>query len=294
MTVERVHVVSGNGAALDSITRDEKVTLLREHGAVLLRGFAVDTEEFRKLAIELGCNFYNMTLDPKVRKIVSNDGMIAGVIEGNRAMPMHMERGYSPLRPELAFFHVLQPSPVGGESLLCSGARVLDIMRPSLVDHLRTKRLKYRHTWEPEAWRGRYGNTKEDVARLFSRHPGVVEFHFDGDLLRYTFVAPGIVKSRLGGREGFCNNLIGQWLVGNGPEELRPPAAHDHTVCFEDDEVISPELWEEVTATVRTATEIHPIEPKDVVMIDNYRFMHGREAFEGTRVMHTIMADARM
>lgn len=290
---QRVHVVRGHGEPLSSLPPEHRVALVREHGAVLFRGFTVDTGAFRDLATQLGCNFYNMSLDPRIRELISSDGMVAGVIKGNRPLPLHMERGYSPLKPELVLFHVVKPSPVGGESLLCSGARVLEVMAPTLVKQLRTKRLKYQHTWEPEAWRGRYGNTPAEVEKLFSRISGIVEFRFDGDLLHYTYVVSAIVRSRLAGDgEAFCNNFLGAWLIRNGPPETRPPQAYDHAVMFEDDEPITAELFEEVSAAVYQSTETHPIEAGDVVVLDNYRFMHGRKAFEGERVMHTIMADA--
>lgn len=290
MTGRGVAVVTGRGP-LSSIARDEKVALLREHGGVLFRGFQVDTEEFRRTAEELGRGFYNMALDPRIRELVTPDGVVAGVLKGNGALPLHMERGYSPLKPELVMFHVLEPSPVGGESLLCSGSRVLEALAPATADRFRKVRLKYRHTWEPQAWQGRYGATPDDVARLFSARPDIVEFRFEGDLLHYIYVVPAIVRSRLGGGEGFVNNLEGAWEVQHAPRATRR-AVHEHAVLFEDDQPMTQELVDEVHAAVVRATEVFPLEPCDVVVLDNYRVMHGRRAFEGPRVMHTIMADA--
>jgi alpha-ketoglutarate-dependent taurine dioxygenase len=286
-----VHVVSGQRQPLSSLTRDQKIALVREHGAVLFRGFDVDTAAFRRVAEELGRDFYNMSLDPRIRELVSSDGMVAGVIKGTRALPLHMERGYSPLKPELVMFHVVKPSASGGESLLCNGTRVLDELAPATLDRFRNKRLKYRHTWEPEAWQGRYGRTPDDVARLFATIPDVAEFHFEGDLLHYSYVVSAIVRSRLGGREAFCNNLEGAWRVQHGSAETRP-AVHDHAVMFEDDEPITEALVQEVHDAVARATQAQAIEAADVFVIDNYRYMHGRAAFEGERTMHTIMADA--
>ncbi|CAN5910604.1 TauD/TfdA family dioxygenase [soil metagenome] len=293
MTVERVHVLLGRGGAPSSISRDQKIALLREHGALLLRGFSIDTERAREIALELGRNFYNMQLDPKIRELVSEDGIVAGVLKGTAALPMHMERGYSPLKPELVFFHVVQPSLTGGESLLCSGSRALEEMSPSIQALLRSKRLKYQHAWEPQAWMGRYGKTKEEVATLLSQNPSIVELHFDGDVLHYQYVVSAIVKSRLGGREAFCNNFIGAYLVHHATGVDRPPAVYDHSVRFEDDTEITKELFDEVRASVGRAIEAHPIEAGDVVVLDNYRFMHGRNAFEGKRVMHAMFADAQ-
>jgi alpha-ketoglutarate-dependent taurine dioxygenase len=293
MTTERVHVVDGRGTQLSALSRDEKIALVREHGGLLLRGFDADSERVRELALELGCNFYNMSLDPRVRELVTKDGMVAGVLKGTGSLPLHMERGYSPLKPELVLFHMLKPSPVGGESLLCSGARVIDELKPTVLETLRTKRLKYRHAWEPEAWRGRYGATPEDVARLFAGIPAVVEHRFEGDVLHYTYVVSAIVRSRLGGREAFANNFLGAWLIEHAPKDKRPPAIYEHSMRFEDDSPISAELFGDVQDAVRRATEAHDLQAGDIVLLDNYRFMHGRNAFEGERVMHTIMADAR-
>ncbi|MEJ7596930.1 MAG: TauD/TfdA family dioxygenase [Kofleriaceae bacterium] len=286
-----VQIVEGHGAPLSSISRADKLALLREHGGVVFTGFEVDSAAFRHTADELGRSFYNMSLDPRVRQLVTADGVVAGVLKGSAALPLHMERGYSPLRPELVMFHVVTPSTVGGESLMCHGARVLAALSPATRDRLRASRLLYRHTWEPEAWQGRYGTTPDEVARLFERTPGIVGFRFDGELLHYDYVISAIVRSRLGGDEGFVNNLEGMWDVQNAPRALLR-AVHAHSVQFEDGEPISQDLIDEVHAAVVSSTETHQTRACDVIVLDNYRVMHGRRAFEGERVMHTIMADA--
>lgn len=286
------HVVAGSGAELTSVSAAAKVSLLREHGAVLFRGFAVDTDGFRAVANEIGRGFYNMALDPRIREMVSADGVVAGVLKGTTALPLHMERGYSPLKPELVMFHVVQPAPVGGESLLCHGARVLEEMPAALVEMFRTKRLMYRHTWEPAAWQSRYGETPDEVLARFAQYPEVIDVRFDGDLLHYTYVTSAIVRSRLSGIEGFCNNLEGAWEVQNAPSETRR-AVHDHAVLFEDGEPITATLIDDVHEAVVRATETHDQEAGDLIVADNFRVMHARKAFEGPRVMHTIMADLR-
>ncbi len=285
-------VVRGHGAPLSSISRDDKIALLREHGSVLFRGFALDEAAFRELSAELGARFYNMSLDPRIREMVSSDGVVAGVLKGQNALPLHMERGYSPLRPELVMFHVLQPSPVGGESLLCRGARVLDELAPATVARFRAHRLVYRHTWEPQAGQGRYGETPADVDALFAGRDDILEHRFEGDLLHYTYAVPAIVRSRLGGGDGFVNNLEGAWELQHASHENRR-AVHAHSVGFEDGEELTQALVDEVHDAVVRATEVHVLEPGDVEVLDNYRVMHGRHAYEGTRIMHTIMADAR-
>ena len=284
-------IVTGRGEELTAIARDDKIALVREHGGVIFRGFRVATPEFLVVARALGHRFYNMALDPKIRELVTADGMVAGALKGTSALPLHMERGYSPLKPELVLFHVLQPSAAGGESLLCHGARALEALPAATADRLRTKRLKYRHTWEPEAWRGRYGATPDDVTRLFAGNPDIVEHRFEGDLLHYSYLVPAIVRSRLGGGEAFANSLEGTWEMMHASRETRR-AIHDHAVMFEDDEPITQELVDDVHAAVTRATEVHPLAACDVLVLDNYRVMHGRRAFEGNRVIHTIMAAA--
>ena len=285
-----IPIVTGRGA-LSSISRDDKIALLREHGGIIFRGFAVDADAFQVAARELGHRFYNMALDPRIRELVTADGMVAGALKGTAALPLHMERGYSLLKPELVLFHVVESSATGGESLLCHGTRVLEALPAATADCLSTKRLKYRHTWEPEAWRGRYGATPDEVTRLFASDPAIVDHRFDGDLLHYSYVVPAIVRSRLGGGDAFANSLEGTWEMMHMSRDTRR-AVHDHAVMFEDDEPITQALMDDVHAAVARATEVHPLEARDVLVLDNYRVMHGRRAFEGNRVIHTIMAAA--
>ena len=147
-------VVVGNGRPLAPLGRADKIALLRAHGGVIFRGFAVDTPAFRALADELGHNFLNMAVDPRIREIVSADGVVASALKGTSALPLHMERAYSPIKPELVLLHMIQLAPTGGESLQCNGARALAHMSPTLQKRFRSCRLVYRHTWEPQAWPG--------------------------------------------------------------------------------------------------------------------------------------------
>jgi alpha-ketoglutarate-dependent taurine dioxygenase len=43
---------------------------------------------------------------------------------------------------------------------------------------------------------------------------------------------------------------------------------------------------------VMRATVTLKQQPGDVMILDNFRFMHGRNAFTGPRDMQTVMADA--
>lgn len=290
---ERVHVEVGRGP-LAAVPIAVKQELVRAHGCVVLRGFEVDGDGFRAVAGELGRGHYNMALDPRIRELVSADGVVAGVLKGTGALPLHMERGYSPLKPELVLFHVVRPSAVGGESLLCSGARALAALEaaaPATAARLRRARLLYRHTWEPEAWQGRYGADPAEVMARLGGRADIVELGFAGELLQYAYVAPAIVRSRLGGGDGLVNNVEGAWEVQHAAPGARR-AAHAHAVMFEDGAPMTQAIVDEIHAAVASATEAHALAAGDVVAIDNYRFMHGRRAFEGPRVMHTIMADA--
>jgi alpha-ketoglutarate-dependent taurine dioxygenase len=285
------HVVTGTGEPLSAISRADKIALLEKHGAVVFTGFRVDEASFRAAAEELGTRFYNMALDPRIREVITPDGVVAGVLKGMSALPLHMERGYSPLKPELVMFHVIQPSPSGGQSLLCHGDRVLEALTRETRDRFRTHRIRYHHTWEPEAWRSRYGATQDEVIRTLGARPDVPEVRFDGDLLHYTYVAFAVARSRLGGSEAFVNNLEGMWELMHGPRETRR-AVHEHTMVFENGDPITQELIDEIHAAVTGVTEERALAACDVILIDNYRVMHGRRAFAGARVMHTIMADA--
>jgi alpha-ketoglutarate-dependent taurine dioxygenase len=289
--VTQLPVVVGEGEPLSSIPRARKLALIREHGGVLFRGFHVDHDEFVRLGNELGARFYNMALDARIREMVSSDGQVAGVIKGTGALPLHMERGYSPLKPELVMFHVVTPSPVGGESLLGSGERVLAALPPAMVERFRRTRLMYRHVWEPEAWRGRYGATRDEVARVLAHRPDILDVRFDGELLHYSYLVSAIVRSRLGGGDAFCNNIEGAWEVQIASPETRR-AVHEHVVMFEDGAPMTGDIIAAVRAAVDSVTEVHAIQAGDVEVLDNYRVMHGRRSFEGPRVMHTIMADA--
>jgi alpha-ketoglutarate-dependent taurine dioxygenase len=285
------HIVEGRREPLSSLPREVKVGLVREHGAVLFRGFTGDSPEFRRLADELGHRFLNMAVDPRIREIISADGVVASALKGTSALPLHMERAYSPIKPELVMMHMIQPSPTGGESLQCNGANVLAHMSPALVKRFKTKRLKYQHAWEPQAWQGRYGATPEDVARNFATRPDVVSHSFEGDVLHYTYVCSAIQQSRFGGGDGFMNALESAWDVQHSPVETRRAVYH-HEVRWEDDEPVTQELIDEVHEAVVRATEVHTLQPGDMIVLDNYRVMHGRRTFQGPRVMHTIMADA--
>lgn len=182
---------------------------------------------------------------------------------------MHPELAREPWKPDAAFFACFSPPSVGGETTICDGIEIVRHMPDDVRRGLEGRRLVYvRPVW-PELlqfWLGTRTPSDEQLASAPSSCP--YEFRrLNGQIARI-FSRPALHKPMFSDELAFGNFLLFA-RFNNGRRNF--PVLDDGRAV--------PESW--LQAIKETGDRLSCAigwRAGDVVMLDNSRFMHGRNA----------------
>lgn len=268
----------GERSILD-LDADRLVALYKEHGALLMRGFGSDVDDFRAFARRFcPTSVFNESpgrtpIDP-ASNILTVDG-------GTRAFALHPELSREPWKPDAAFFACLSAPTQGGQTTICDGVALVREMPAAVRAALEGRRLLHvRGTW-PELLDYWLGTPTPDDALLASPPPHCpYQFRRFGDQVVRYFTRPALHRPMFCDALAFGNFLLFARFNNNNPD-----------FPLLDDGQPVPEAW--LQAIKETGDRLAvPVgwQKGDVLMIDNTRFMHGRTAITepGERLIATF------
>ena len=254
-------------SALEDLSRESVDAMLREHGAVLIRGFPPDLDAFR--------HFSSRFCDHWVVNEVPNRGMldpthdIQSVDLGKKTFPFHSEISRAPWRPDVCFFYCMKPPSSGGETLICDGVAVARALPAEVRDGLAPLRLVYTERArrsELAYWLG----TETPSPTQLTSPPADCPFLFvrgQRGIFRI-FSRPALHKPLFGDAPAFANFLL-------FARDMRGTRAYP---TLSDGRPV-PDEW--VDAIRQTCAQLAaPVtwDEGDLLILDNSRFMHGRNA----------------
>ena len=253
------------GETLADLDRTAIIDLYKQHGALLFRGFPLDTGIFRELT-GAWCT-HAVINDSRGRKVVDAENAIQTVNTGEAAFPLHPELAREPWKPDICFFACLQPPQKGGETTICDGTAIVRKLPRAALAALDGRRLRYSKPATPEELEYWLGSADPDAETL--RHPPAdCPFEFfdvDGSIVR-SFTRPALHRTMFSDTPCFGNFL----LFARYQNKLR------HFPVFED----GSEIPDALVARIKRASDRVTVPVKwragDLLMLDNTRFMHGR------------------
>lgn len=236
------------------------------HGVVLLRGFDVSGDEFLIWAKEF-CGGQGFTrLAPG-----AND------LSGPR-IGLHTEDAMLPFIPAWLWFYAAKAADRGGDTILCDGASVVSCLSEAALSFLAEDILYW---WRSSrAHQPGKGSVVTDPPGIDRRYRGPLVEQTDG-YLEITAVTSPIIRSRVGGHRVFANHILNS--IEHDDDGGPPRLDGFHRVRTRDRNLLPSYIVHElqdVTSSLRFS--IH-LEAKEMLWLDNTRFLHGREAFEGSR-----------
>jgi alpha-ketoglutarate-dependent taurine dioxygenase len=107
--------------------------LMRKHGAVLLRGFAVDTaEDFERVALAIDRDLGTEYLGTSPREVLTKHVFTASELPPFYPIPQHCEMSFLRNPPRRVFFYCMVAPRTGGETPLVDFRKVLAAMDPAV------------------------------------------------------------------------------------------------------------------------------------------------------------------
>lgn len=255
------------GEGLHDVSENEFIDTYKRQGAILFRGFKPELDDFRALTTRYcSSSVFNESTG---RTVLDRQHDIQTVNLGNEAFPLHPELSREPWKPDVCFFWCSGAPSRGGETTLCDGVEIVKRLPTSAYDALRDRRLLYSLPALPSVcqyWLGS-ANPSDDLINnppstcpyTFTRTPKGVWRHYSVPALHKPMFADGLA---------FGNFLLfSRYLTGNR-----------NFPTFENGEIIPDELAHEIKTTSDAITLPVQWQPGDVLVLDNTRFMHGRNA----------------
>lgn len=258
---------SARGEPVEGLPEAELIAAYKQFGALLLRGFDVNLDAFRNLTARL-CTGAVFNESPG-RHVIDPERNIQTVNLGSAAFPLHPELSREPWKPDICFFWCMQAPSAGGETTICDGAEIVKRLPPQVYDAFASRRLRYQQPATPAECAFWLGDAEPSDAALATPPPHC-PYTFErvnGKVQRY-FLAPALHETMFGNARAFGNFLLfGRYLKG-----LR------FFPTFENGEVVSDALLNEVKAVADVIETPVAWQSGDIVILDNTRFMHGRRA----------------
>lgn len=260
------------GDSLDQIETSQirDLLLAEAGGAILFRGFGPTEETFKSFTEKHGNDFV-VHHHVMARDYVAGDLTFATVNKGDYAIEFHNEMASNPVSPDLFWMLACRPASRRGRTGLSDGVAVARDLTNITRAHFSEKPVQFEYAQLPKSHWGALvpGRTERaDVEAWLSsvgKQRGVTEYAFDADenlSLKFSFGA--IRTSRLSGLTAFCCGL------------LEAPAAYK----FVDGSMPAEDCVTEVRQVIYQNALWLDWQAGDVVLVDNTRVMHSREAFE--------------
>nr|WSW67732.1 TauD/TfdA family dioxygenase [Streptomyces sp. NBC_00995] len=282
---------------------EHRATVLRAietHGAVLLRGLAVDTPE----AVEAVARALGVEPVEERERFAGRRTYRPGV-QGSSEWPadepmcMHHELSYAAEVPSVAVFGCLTAPPEGGATAVADGHEVLRALPAGLVDRFARQGWQLTRTYREVgvAWTEAFGT--DDPARVaeYCAASGIEHTWLPDGALRTRQRRSAVSDHPVSGTPlwfnqiAFLNELTLDPMIREYLTDVYGADALPFTTAYGDGTPIPAEVIATIDTAYRGATRREPWQAGDVLLVDNIRMAHSREEYRGEREIVVILGD---
>ena len=273
---------------------------LRESGAILFRGFPVNSAEtFDEFSHSFGYpNFtYKESLSNAVRINFTERVFTANEAPKDVEIFLHHEMAQTPISPSKLFFFCKSAADEGGETPLCRSDMLFEDLAeqmPALAADFVSKGLQYTTQMpaedDPNSGQGRSWKSTLSVQDASEAEQKLDQLGYswewlaDGSLRATTPVLPAVIDMG-NDKKVFYNQLIAAYMGWKGVRE-NPSSA----ITFGDGTAIPVEGLQLAVKLSEKYTFDLPWQDGDVALVDNYMTMHGRRPFFGERKRQVLVS----
>lgn len=259
-------VIEGSaGASPMTVDEAQLESEFRRHGALLLRGFDFDVEAFRRFADRLcSSSVFN---ESRNRALIDPKSNIQSVDLGTAPFPLHPELSREPWRPDVCLFACFEAPTRGGETTVCDGVEIVRRLPPAMVKEMLGRDLLYCQPATPEALEYWLGTRSPDSGQLASP-PSECPYSFtevEGRIFR-CFSRPFLHEPMFHEGPAFGNFLL----------FARFALRVSHFPLLDGGQIVPAEWVNAIREAAAPITYAVRWERGDILIVDNSRFMHGR------------------
>ncbi|WP_327121740.1 TauD/TfdA family dioxygenase [Streptomyces sp. NBC_01341] len=280
--------------------RDELRAALAEHGAVMVRGLGLRdadgvAEVLRGLAVEPVTEREAFA----ARRTHSPGVYSSSAWPPNQPMCMHHELSYTHGFPGLLLFACLSEPATGGATGLADAADVLGDLPAGLTERFERDGWLLTRSYNGEIGATvaeAFGTDDRETVERYCQDQGIsCDWQPDGGL-RTTQHRGAVASHPADRRRCWFNQIafLNEWTLAPEVREYLVDEYGPDGLPFNTRYGNGDPIGEEVVRTINAAYEKHtvrrPWEAGDLLLVDNVRTAHSREAYEGPRDVVVAMA----
>jgi alpha-ketoglutarate-dependent taurine dioxygenase len=218
----------------------------------------------------------------------------------NQPMCMHHELSYALEFPGLLLFACLTAPAEGGATAVADAPTVLEALPEDLVARFERDGWLLLRTYNDEIgapWSEAFGTADRGEVEAYCRANGIeAEWLPDGGL-RTRQRRSAVVRHPVSGRRCWFNQVafLNEWTLAPEVREylvdVYGPDGLPFTTAFGDGQPIGEDVVALLNATYEQHTAREPWQDGDLLLVDNVRTAHSREAYSGPREVLVALAD---
>jgi len=292
----------GDPAGWAAEHKDALRAVVAEHGAVLVRGLDLrDAAEisavFRRLATGL-----MIEREAFAARQVYADGVYSSATwPANQPMCMHHELSYRLEVPSLLLFACLSAPTKGGATAVSDSPTVLDALPADLVARFERDGWLLTRSYNDEIGASlaeSFGTEDRDAIESYCRANAIAfEWQPDGGLRTWQRRS-AVVHHPVTGQRCWFNQIafLNEWTIDPEVREylvdMYGADGLPFNTHFGTGEPITEDVVQLLNQVYEENTMREPWQAGDLMLVDNIRTAHSREAYEGPREVLVGMADA--
>lgn len=270
---------------------------LLEHGAILFRGFDINTPAvFARFTRSVAPALADCLDDNGPRTKITSGIYTSTEYPAEYQLSMHSEYAYSHKFPSRLFFCCVVEPGKGGETPLADNRKILQQLDPDIVEEFKTRRIKYLRNLHGGngfglSWQAAFQTTDKSVVEAYCHDMKIdYEWKADGGLrLENTFES--VITHPQTGEEVWFNQAP-QFHPSDYPTDIYESLLNSfrgkedelpQTSLFGDNSPIDIAKLKHIRETMFGQATVERWRQGDVVMIDNVLVCHGRMPFSGPR-----------
>jgi alpha-ketoglutarate-dependent taurine dioxygenase len=218
----------------------------------------------------------------------------------NQPMCMHHELSYALEFPGLLLFACLTAPAEGGATAVADAPTVLEALPEDLVARFERDGWLLLRTYNDEIgapWSEAFGTADRGEVEAYCRANGIEAEWLPDDGLRTRQRRSAVVRHPVSGRRCWFNQVafLNEWTLAPEVREylvdVYGPDGLPFTTAFGDGEPIGEDVVALLNATYEQHTAREPWQDGDLLLVDNVRTAHSREAYQGERQVLVGLAD---
>jgi alpha-ketoglutarate-dependent taurine dioxygenase len=273
---------------------------LRDSGALLFRGFRIDSPAAIRRCIEATSRqwaSYRERATP--RTAVGENIFTSTEYPAAEVILLHNENSHCTSWPLKLYFCCVTAADTGGETPLADCRNVLATIPGAIRDEFAERGWRYRRHFGELGfpWQKVFDSSDRDQAEAYCRENAMDVDWGPDDSLTVTYTRPAIHVHPVTGQPVWFNHGLFFNPFSLAPE-LRKALIDavgleglPYNTTYGDGEAVPDAVLQEIAQAYRAHTRTFPWQPGDLLFVDNMLVAHGRRPFTGHRRVLVGMAD---